>query len=475
MTKSYEVAIIGAGSAGLTALSEVRKQTDDFVLINDGFYGTTCARVGCMPSKALIEVANAFHRRKVFDAFGVSGADGLTVDIPAVLRRVRRLRDGFVADMLKATNELKDKSITGRALFLDPQVLAVGERRVHAKKIIIATGSRPVVPKEWAVFGTGLLTSDDLFEQENLPSHLAVIGMGAIGSELAQALSRLGITVTGFGHNKHIAGLRDTAVNSQAVALLRAEFTLYLGQTAEPVIEGKRIRVHAGDKSVLVDKMLVALGRRPNVDQLGLENLGIKLDEHGVPPFNTHTMQIADLPVYIAGDASRHLPFLHEALDEGYIAAYNALRKEPVCFERRVPLEIVFTEPSIAVVGQSSVELDKKETVIGEVDFTKQARARLGEVNYGLLRVYVEKSSGRLLGAEICAPQGEHLAHLLALAIQSKLTVRELLRMTFYHPVLEEGLRTALRDVASKLNGADSPELAFCELMHDAACEKPCG
>jgi len=100
-----------------------------------------------MPSKALIEVANAFHRRKVFDAFGVSGAEELTVDIPAVLRRVRRLRDDFVAGMLKLTDELKDSCIDGRARFLDAQMLAVGERRVHAKKIIIATGSRPVVPR----------------------------------------------------------------------------------------------------------------------------------------------------------------------------------------------------------------------------------------------------------------------------------------------------------------------------------------
>jgi dihydrolipoamide dehydrogenase len=466
MTKLYDVAIIGAGSAGLTALGEVRKQTDNFVLINDGSYGTTCARVGCMPSKALIEVSNAFHRRKVFDAFGVSGGEGLTVDIPAVLRRVRKLRDGFVAGMLKLTDELKDSSIAGRARFLDSQVLAVGERRVYAKKIIIATGSRPVIPKEWGRFGTGILTSDDLFEQETLPSHMAVIGMGAIGSEIAQAFSRLGITITGFGHNKHIAGLSDTAVNSQAVALMRAEFTLYLGETAEPVIEGKRIRVCAGDESVVVDKMIVALGRRPNVDKMGLENLGIELDEHGAPPFNTRTMQIADLPVYIAGDASRHLPFLHEAIDEGFIAAYNALRKEPACFERRVPLEIVFTEPSIAVVGQSIDELDEHETVIGEVDFSKQARARMGEVNHGLLRVYVERSRGRLLGAEICAPQGEHLAHLLALAIQVKLTVRELLLMPFYHPVLEEGLRTALLDAASKLNCVDVLDLAKAPPIH---------
>lgn len=178
MTKSYDVAIIGAGSAGLTALREVRKKTDNFILINDGFYGTTCARVGCMPPKTLIAAANAFHRRKLLVAFGVSGAEALTVDIPTVLKRVRRLRDGFVAGMLKLTAELKDRSIDGRAQFLDQQVLAVGEHRVYAKKIIIATGSRPVIPKGWDAYATHILTSDDLFEQETLPSHMAVIGMG---------------------------------------------------------------------------------------------------------------------------------------------------------------------------------------------------------------------------------------------------------------------------------------------------------
>ena len=465
MTKSYDVAIIGSGSAGLSALREVRKQTDNFVLINDGFYGTTCARVGCMPSKTLIEAAIAFHRCKALGSFGMSGAERLVVDIPAVLRRVRRLRDSFVAGMLKLTDEMKDHSIAGRARFLEPQVLAVGERRVHAKKIIIATGSRPVVPKEWAALGTRMLTSDDLFEQETLPSRMAVIGMGALGSEIAQALARLGIEVTGFGSDEHIAGLSDPDVNRQAVALLRAEFAIHLGQAAEPVIEGERIRVHAGNESAVADKVLVALGRRPNVDQMGIENLGVELDEHGVPPFDARSMQIAGLPVYIAGDASRHLPLLHEALDEGYIAGYNAPRNEPVCFERRVPLAIVFTDPGIAVVGQSFKTLNEDEIVIGEVDFSNQGRARMAEVNHGLLRVYAERSSDRLLGAEMCAPQGEHLAHLLALAVQRKLTVRELLGMPFYHPVLEEGLRTALRDAAGKLGGAAVPDLGYCDRL----------
>ena len=465
MTRSYDVAIIGAGSAGLSALRVVRKQTDNFVLINHGSYGTTCARVGCMPSKALIEAANAFHQRKTLDAFGVSGAERLTVDIPAVLGRVRRLRDGFVAGMLKLTDEVKDHNIAGSARFLEPQVLQVGERRVKAKTIIIATGSRPVVPAEWAALGPRMLTSDDLFEQETLPPRMAVAGMGGLGSEIAQALARLGIVITGFDSSVHIAGLSDRQVNSEAVALLRAEFAMHLGRAAEPVIEGEHIRVRAGNESVVVDKVLVALGRRPNIDQLGLENLGVALDARGVPPFDPGTMQVADLPVYIAGDANRHLPLLHEALDEGYIAGYNALRSEPACFERRVPLAIVFTDPGIAAVGHRYADLKKDEIVIGEVDFSSQGRARMAEANHGLLRVYADKSSGRLLGAEMCAPQGEHLAHLLALAVQRKLTVRELLGMPFYHPVLEEALRTALRDAAGKLGGMDHPDLACCGRM----------
>jgi len=465
MTKSYDVAIIGAGSAGLSALRVVRKQTDNYVLINHGSYGTTCARVGCMPSKALIEAANAFHLRNTLDAFGVSGAENLTVDIPAVLKRVRRFRDGFVAGMLKLTDEVKDHRITGRARFLEPQLLQVDDRRVHAKKIIIATGSRPVVPGEWAAFAPWMLTSDDLFEQETLPPRMAVIGMGGLGSEIAQALARLGIEISGFDTAGHIAGLSDPDVNSQAVALLRAEFALHLGQAAEPIIEGEHIRVRAGNESVLVDKVLVALGRRPNVDQMGLENLGVALDARGVPPFDPGTMQIADLPVYIAGDANQNLPLLHEALDEGYIAGYNAMRSEPACFQRRVPLAIVFTDPGSAAVGQRFAELNKDEIVIGEVDFSNQGRARMAEVNHGLLRVYADKSSGRLLGAEMCAPQGEHLAHLLALAVQRKLTLRELLGMPFYHPVLEEGLRSALRDAAGKLGGEDASDLAYCGRM----------
>jgi dihydrolipoamide dehydrogenase len=463
MNESYDVAIIGAGSAGLSALREVRKQTERFVLINDGPYGTTCARVGCMPSKALIEAAGAYHRRHALAAFGVSGADGLAVDIAAVLRRVRQLRDGFVDGVLKLTDALGERSIAGHARFVEPHVLAVGKRRIAARKIIIATGSRPVVPDAWAALGTRILTSDDLFEQKTLPSRMAVVGLGSLGMEMAQALARLGIDVAGFNTAAQLAGLSDPRVNEAAVALFREALTLHLGEAAELEAAGEQVRVRTGSREVLVDKVLVALGRRPNVDDLGLDKLGVTLDDKGMPPFDPLTLQVADLDVYIAGDANQQLPLLHEAADEGYVAGYNACRDAPACFERRTPLAIVFSDPNIAVVGQSYAQLDPAASLVGEADFSSQGRARMAIENYGLVRVYADKSTGRLLGAELCVAHGEHLAHLLAWAVQQKLTVQDVLRLPFYHPVIEEGLRTALRDLAGQIGEPPGADLANCK------------
>jgi len=467
MPEHYDVAIIGAGTAGLSALSEARKQTDDFLLINDGPYGTTCARVGCMPSKTLIEASRAYRRRNSFREFGIRGAEALVMDIPAALARVRRLRDDFVSGTLKMTDALGDRNIAGRARLVAPDRISVAGRVVQAGRIIIATGSRPVVPNAWRALGDRLLTSDNLFEQADLPARMAVIGLGPLGVEMAHALAGLGISITAFDLALTIAGLSDPAVNECAVASLARECAIHLGAPAEPKAEGEKIRVKAGQTAVLVDKVLVALGRRPNVDDLGLEALGVKLDERGIPPFDPLTMQIADLPVFIAGDASNYAPVLHEATDEGHIAGRNAASSVPECYARRTRLAIVFSDPDIAVVGRRFSDLGEGKAIIGEADFARQGRALAAATSRGILRVYADRVSGSLLGAEICAPEGEHLAHLLALAIQQRLSVQDLLRTPFYHPVLEEGLRTALRELAAQLQGTVS-DLAGCGLGANA-------
>ncbi|SDZ08310.1 dihydrolipoyl dehydrogenase [Nitrosomonas sp. Nm58] len=471
MNETLDVIIVGAGSAGLAALREVRKRTQRFVIINDGPWGTICARVGCMPSKTLIEAANAFHRRGTFEEFGIRGADQLTPDIPAVLRRVRRLRDDFVASTVKTTEELGKRAISGRARLLAPNRLEVNGVELRAHKIIIATGSRPVVPTSWNSLGKRLLTTDTLFEQDTLPARMAVVGMGPIGVEMAQALSRLGIKVAAFSGSQTVAGLTDPQVIAVATDLLGREFPLHLGEKAELSAVSDGVQVHAGSTEVVVDSVLAALGRRPNIDNLGLETLGIPLDQRGMPPVNPSTMQVADLPIFMAGDANDQAPLLHEVADEGYIAGINATRSTSTCFTRRIPLAIVFSDPDIAVVGSRFQALDHAKTLVGEVHFDRQGRARAGQRNKGIQRLYADAGSGRLLGAEMCAPAGEHMAHLLALAIDRSLTVQELLRLPFYHPVLEEGLRTALRTLAAQLPTVSESDLTMCGAFNTEALD----
>ncbi len=470
MNETLDVIIVGAGSAGLSALREVRKHTDRFVIINDGLWGTICARVGCMPSKALIEAANAFHRRDTFEEFGIRGSDQLTMDIPAVLQRVRRLRDDFVASTVKTTDDLGKRAISGRARLLAPDRLEVNGKELRAHKIIIATGSRPIVPAPWNSLGDRLLTTDILFEQKTLPAHMAVIGMGSIGAEMAQALSRLGIKVTAFGGNQ-FAGLTDPQVITTATDLLGKELPLHMGNKAELNLVHKGVQVRAGSTEVIVDCVLAALGRRPNIDNLGLETLGVPLDQHGMPSVNPSTMQVADLPIFLAGDANDQAPLLHEAADEGYIAGLNAIRSDPLCFTRRTPLAIIFTDPNIAIVGNRFQALNPTKTLIGEVHFDRQGRARVGQRNKGIQRIYADAESGRLLGAEMCAPAGDHMAHLLALAIDQSLTVQQLLRLPFYHPVLEEGLRTALRALSTQLPIVNKFDLSMCGTFNSEALD----
>jgi len=473
MSKILDVIIVGAGTAGLSALREVKKQTDQFVIINDGPWGTTCARVGCMPSKLLIEAASAFHHRHTFAEFGINGADSLTIDIPKVLRRVRKLRDDFVSSTITTTTELGKKAISGRARLIAPDTIEITGEKLRAHKIILATGTHPIIPEPWRKLGKRLLTTDTLFEQKKLPARIGVIGMGPIGVEMAQALSRLGTQVSAFGSRNTIAGISDPEINETAIQLLQKEFPIYLGSRADVITDHKKIQITAGKSAIEVDSILVALGRQPNIDQLGLETLGITLNDKGMPSFNPNTLQIEDLPIFLAGDANGEKAILHEAADEGFIAGYNATRSENFCFKRRTPLGIIFCDPNIAIVGQRYKELSKQKNkfVIGKVNFANQGRARASLKNKGLLHVYANAKNGTLLGAEMCAPAGEHMAHLLALAIDRKLTVHQLLHMPFYHPVLEEGLRTALRSITAQLPIGRVPDLTLCSTLNTNAID----
>ena len=205
----------------------------------------------------------------------------------------------------------------------------------------------------------------------------------------------------------------------------------------------------------------MATGRRPNVTNLDLESTGLPVDERGLPVWNPQTTQCGDAPIFLAGDASGHIELLHEASDEGRIAGANALAYPNVeRHERRTPLAIAFTEPQVALIGKRHAELAPDSTTIGQVSFARQGRATVMDRAGGILRVYGDTESCTVVGAELFGPRAEHMAHLLAWIVQEQIPVTRVLEMPVYHPVLEEGMRTALRDLARKLklSGRCRPE-----------------
>lgn len=460
-TLEVDVAVIGAGTAGLSARRSAEKAGASTVLIEDGAYGTTCARVGCMPSKLLIAAAEAAHGAAHTAAFGVH-VSGVRVDGTEVMNRVRSERDRFVSFVVGDVERLpEDLKLRGRARFVSDNELDVsGHTRVHARSIVLATGTRPNIPAQYQPLGERAIVNDDVFNWQELPESVAVVGAGVIGLEIGQALSRLGVRTRILQRSNRLGGLRDPLVYQSAVAAFRKELDLCLEAAILDVRRvGNEAEVHyqvPGEAGVTerFDYVLLAAGRIPNLDDLGLENTGADLDDRGRPAFDAATLRIGNTPIFIAGDVNGMLPLLHEASDDGWIAGQNAARypDDVRPGTRRAPLSIVFTDPQLAAVGLRFNELPA-DAAVGEVDFSNQGRSRIILKNRGKLRVYAERGSGVFLGAEMAGPAMEHIAHLLAWAVQQKLTVEQMLAMPFYHPVIEEGVRTALQSLASELAG----------------------
>ncbi|MGF6553023.1 dihydrolipoyl dehydrogenase [Paraburkholderia youngii] len=464
-TLDIDVAVIGAGSAGLSAFRAAKAKGASVVLIEGARYGTTCARVGCMPSKLLIAAAEAAHAARRTAPFGVHIDGAVRIDGAEVIARVKAERDRFVKFVVESTEVLPaDERLIGYARFIDDNILQVGDdTRVHAKSIVIATGSTPFVPAMYQALGDRAIVNDDVFAWDDLPRKVAVIGAGVIGLELGQALAWLGVEVTMLGARGRVGPLSDPAIKNHAREVFSEAFHFEPDAVVEAATrEGDNVHLRYRDGAGVVrdetfDYVLVTAGRRPNVDKLALLNTSLEIDARGVPVFDAATLQAGRHPVFIAGDANDVLPLLHEAADEGRIAGENAAhvaldaQGELKPLVRRAPMSIVFSEPGIAMVGARFVDLAVDSFVTGEVSFEDQGRSRVMLRNRGMMHVYVDKASRRFLGAEWIGPDAEHIAHLLAWTLQMGLTVDNMLAMPFYHPVVEEGLRTALRSAAAQL------------------------
>lgn len=459
-----DVAIIGGGTAGMVAYRKAKENTDDVVLIEGGQYGTTCARVGCMPSKLLISAAEAAHAISEAPGFGVFPNSEPTIDGAKVMERVHSERDRFVGFVLDTVDAIpSENKVSGYARFLDDHTLQVDDHtQIEASSIVIGTGSSPAVLPMFEAAGHRLIVNDDVFYWEDLPESVVIFGAGIIGLEIGQALHRLGVRTKILSKFGLIGPLNHPDIVQYADKTFQDEF--YLDSDSETLdikkvgnqVEVTFKNLDGEQVSEKFEYLLAATGRTPNVRDLGLENTTLELDERGIPLFDRYTLQCGNSSIFITGDANNDLPLLHEAADEGRIAGGNAgTFPEVHAGQRTSPITVVFTDPQMAIVGTSYNQL--KETpnkcfVTGKVSFENQGRSRVMLKNKGMLYIYAEYGSGIFLGAEMFGPRAEHIAHLLAWAHQKRMCIPEMLQMPFYHPVIEEGVRTALRDANYKLN-----------------------
>ena len=456
----YDIIIIGAGTAGISAYKEAIKHTQNILIINDGSWDTTCARVGCMPSKILISTANRMHGIQQTDQLGLKVA--ATIDTSGVMPYLRQLRDRFTSATLKdVASWNKEHKISGQAQFIDSQTIVVNQTHYQAKSFIIAVGSTPNMNKKYQdELGDRYITSDQIFELETLPQSLAVIGSGVIALELAQAMQRLNVKTTVFARSKKVGSLTSSYLQTLAQQELSKElnFKFEILPTTVKADKNKVVitfNEHGQEQSIEVDYLLSATGRSSHLDTLHLEQIESTFKDLKQLPVNMQTKQLGKYPIFIIGDAYTTTPIQHEAAHEGREVIDNCLNYPQInSLKTLTPLSIVFSQPEMAIVGQSFKQLtqSKIDFVTGMVSYEKQGRALVLGENKGAVEVYIHKITRKLLGSELLVHSAEHMAHLLSWILSEDLTVDELLDKEFYHPTLEEGLRTAFKHARRQLD-----------------------
>lgn len=455
----YDIIIIGAGTAGISAYKEAIKHTPNILIINDGPWDTTCARVGCMPSKVLISTANRMYDIQHADEVGLTVKS--EIDTSKVMQHVRKLRDRFTRATLKDVDSWNPKhKINGQAKFINEHTIEVNGQSYSAKSFIISVGSTPNYEAAWKEeLGNKLITSDEIFELKTLPKSIAVIGSGVIAIELAQAMQRLGVETTVFARSKKVGVLSSPKLQQIAQVELCKDLNIkfeILPTSVESTQNGIKLNFieNAESKHIYVDYVLAATGRQSNLKTLNLENIDSSFSDLKKLPVDNETKQLLNLPIFIIGDAFTQTPLQHEAASEGKLVISSCLNFPKLANLKQItPLGIVFSNPEMAVVGSSYSNLSKLgiELITGYASYEKQGRALVLGKNKGAIEIYIDRNSRKLLGAELFVESAEHMAHLLAWMISENVTIDDILQKPFYHPTLEEGLRTAFKHVRRQL------------------------
>ncbi len=449
MKYDYDVIVIGGGAAGLTASAVCAMLGARTLLVERNRTGGDCTWTGCVPSKALIRAAKAKYDVDFANRFGVETAQS-QVDFPFVMERVRQMREKIYLEADAPDNLARYgiELIPGTASFAnDHEIRVNGEEstdRYSSRYFIIATGSKPLIPKLKGLESLNYLTNESLFELDSLPQRLGILGAGPIGVEMAQAFHRLGSRVTVIEASSRILSAVDSDHARRVEETLTDEGVSFRcgNQAASARRNGSGLRMtFSGDAPFIdVDQLLVATGRQPRIDLLGLENAGVRYENSGIEIDNRCRTNVHH--IFAVGDVTGRRPYTHMAEHMGRIAASNAVMRLPWKIDLTNVPWVLFTDPEVASLGETEAQLRDARRLyeVHEFPYDKLDRAVIDDSEIGHVKVFANRG-GRILGASIYGRSAGDLVSELSLAMKNNISLRKIAETIHPYPTYGQAMR----------------------------------
>jgi pyruvate/2-oxoglutarate dehydrogenase complex dihydrolipoamide dehydrogenase (E3) component len=456
----YDLLIIGMGSAGMVAAEFASKLGIKVAAVEGHRVGGDCLWTGCVPSKALLASAKAAHTMRHADAYGLTPVEP-HIDTARVWARIHAIQQELASTDDNA-DRFRDEGVDvllGAARLTSPGRVLVGDDEHTARYVLLATGSRPFTPPVPGLAEAGCLTSERIFELDRAPESLVMIGAGPISIELSQALTRLGVRVHVLQKGPGVLAREEPALAERLLRKLRAEgVDLHVGVDVDrvSVSEDGRKTVHAGERSWTAAEIFVGAGRRPNVEGLGLQEVGVKVGRRGVEV--NDRLRTSVKSIYAAGDVAGRWLFTHSAGYEAARAVRNMFLPGSSGGSFLVPW-CTFTDPELAHAGlteaQARAEHGDGAVAVWRQDLSHSDRARADSASDGELRIITAK--GRIVGAHALSPSAGELIGELALAIDRKLKITELASLVHVYPTIA----IAIQQVAGEAAYASAEKLSW--------------
>lgn len=459
----YDITIIGSGPGGYVAAIRAAQLGFKTAIIEKyNTLGGTCLNVGCIPSKALLDSSEHYHKAAhQFKEHGIK-LGSLSVDINQMIKRKNKVVEQTCAGVSFLMKKNKIDIYTGHGSFIDKNTIQITKvdgsiEKIETDKTIIATGSKPSTLPGIEIDKKNIITSTEALNITEIPKHLIVIGGGVIGLELGSVYARLGSKVSVVEFFDSIIATMDSTMGKELQkSLTKLGFDFYLGHKVTGAsVKGKNVLVTAeskkGEKIELKgDYCLVSVGRKPYTDKLGLENIGIKTDERGRIPVNEH-LETSVKGIYAIGDVVKGAMLAHKAEDEGTYVAEIIAGQKPHINYLLIP-GVVYTWPEVASVGYTEEQLKEsgKAYKTGSFPFKASGRARASMDEDGLIKVLADKETDEILGVHMIGPRVADMIAEAVVAMEFRASAEDIARICHAHPTFTEAFKEACLDATAK-------------------------